>query len=175
MVEATTNSTSVQDNITVGVRVRPPLQRELEGRSFTDCCAVDGQRSRIFVSLEDRPIVMSQEGEVPEGVAAYTFDHCFNSESTQEKVYNATVRPSVDAVRQGYNATVFAYGQTGTGKTHTMQGTDADPGVAPRAVTQLFDSLRRRMAGDDAENNDDLVDSGSEEEKQEEPVEGAAQ
>lgn len=56
-----------------------------------------------------------------------------------------------------------------------MQGTDADPGVAPRAVTQLFDSLRRRMAGDDAENNDDLVESGSEEEKQEEPVEGAAQ
>ena len=85
------------------------------------------------------------------------------------------MRPSVDAVRQGYNATVFAYGQTGTGKTHTMQGTDADPGVAPRAVTQLFDSLRRRMAGDDAENNDDLLDSGSEEEKQEEPVEGAAQ
>ena len=56
-----------------------------------------------------------------------------------------------------------------------MQGTDADPGVAPRAVTQLFDSLRRRMAADDAENNDDLVESGSEEEKQEEPVEGAAQ
>ena len=96
MVEATT---SVQDNITVGVRVRPPLPREIEGRAFNNCCAVDGQRSRIFVSLEDRPIVLSQDGEVPEGVAAYTFDHCFNAESTQEKVYNATVRPSVDAVR----------------------------------------------------------------------------
>ena len=107
-------------------------------------------------------------------MAAYTFDHCFNAESTQERVYNATVRPSVDAVRQGFNATVFAYGQTGTGKTHTMQGTDADPGVAPRAVSQLFDSLRRRMAGEDGE-NDDLVDSEGEEEKQEEPVEGAAQ
>ena len=56
-----------------------------------------------------------------------------------------------------------------------MQGTDADPGVAPRAVTQLFDSLRRRMPGDDGE-NDDLVDSdGSEDQKQEEPVNGAAQ
>ena len=56
-----------------------------------------------------------------------------------------------------------------------MQGTDADPGIAPRAVTQLFDSLRQRMAGEDAENNDDLVESEDEEEKQEEPVEGAAQ
>ena len=56
-----------------------------------------------------------------------------------------------------------------------MQGTDADPGVAPRAVTQLFDSLRRRMPGDDGE-NDDLVDSdGSEDVKQEEPMDGAAQ
>ena len=70
MVEATTNNTSnatssVQDNITVGVRVRPPLPREIEGRAFNNCCAVDGQRSRIFVSLEDRPVILSQEGEVP--------------------------------------------------------------------------------------------------------------
>ena len=56
-----------------------------------------------------------------------------------------------------------------------MQGTDADPGVAPRAVTQLFDSLRRRMAGEEDTGNDDLVESDVEEEKQEEPVEGAAQ
>ena len=56
-----------------------------------------------------------------------------------------------------------------------MQGTDADPGVAPRAVTQLFDSLRRRMAGEDGE-NDDLVESdGSEDQKQDESMGGAAQ
>ena len=55
-----------------------------------------------------------------------------------------------------------------------MQGSEADPGVAPRAVSQLFDSLRQRMAGEDAENND-LLDSEGEEEKQEEPAEGEAQ
>ena len=74
------------------------------------------------MSLEDRPVLLQAGGEVPEGVAAYTFDHCFNADATQEQIYEATVRPSVEAVLQGYNATVFAYGQTGTGKTFTMQG-----------------------------------------------------
>ena len=53
-------------------------------------------------------------------------------------MYNATVAPSVNAVLQGYNATVFAYGQTGTGKTYTMQNDESSIleglGVGPRAV-----------------------------------------
>jgi chromosomal replication initiation ATPase DnaA len=74
------------------------------------------------VSLEDKPVILNPDGKIPEGVAGYTFDHCFNTDSTQEQVYNSTVKPAVKAVLDGYNATVFAYGQTGTGKTHTMQG-----------------------------------------------------
>ena len=107
MVESIQNQRA---NITVGVRVRPPLPRELENASFNNCVAVDGLNSRIFVSLLDQPVVLSQSGQVPEGVAGYTFDHCFNADASQEQVYNATVRPSVEAVIQGYNATVFAYG-----------------------------------------------------------------
>ena len=83
-------------------------------------------------------------GEVPDGVASYTFDHCFSSDATQEEVYDATVRNSVSAVLEGYNATVFAYGQTGTGKTFTMQGSNTESslrGVAPRAIDQLFGGL----------------------------------
>ena len=74
----------MRDNLTVGVRVRPPLPRELEGRVFNNCVAVDGRSNRIYVSLEDRPVVLSQGGEVPDGVAAYAFDHCFNADATQE-------------------------------------------------------------------------------------------
>lgn len=57
---------------------------------------------------------------IPERAQAFTFDTVFDEEADQETVYQAMVKPLVDRVKQGYNCTVFAYGQTGTGKTYTM-------------------------------------------------------
>jgi len=51
---------------------------------------------------------------------AFSFDRVFGTYSTQEEVFNTTVRPIVDEVLEGYNSTLFAFGPTGTGKTHTM-------------------------------------------------------
>ena len=85
VVSKNQSKASSVDNITVGIRVRPPLPRELEGnKAFNNCVAVDNRNSKIFVSLEDKPVVIDSNGQVPEGVAAYTFDHCFGPESTQE-------------------------------------------------------------------------------------------
>ncbi len=50
----------------------------------------------------------------------------------------SVVSPIIKGVVQGYHATVFAYGQSSSGKTHTMLGTDGDPGVMRRAVEQIF-------------------------------------
>lgn len=52
----------------------------------------------------------------------FTFDRAFGSDSKQVDVYTAVVAPLIEEVLNGYNCTVFAYGQTGTGKTHTMVG-----------------------------------------------------
>lgn len=52
----------------------------------------------------------------------FTFDRAFGSDSKQVDVYTAVAGPLIDEVLSGYNCTVFAYGQTGTGKTHTMVG-----------------------------------------------------
>lgn len=52
----------------------------------------------------------------------YAFDRAFGPESKQADVYSAVVAPLINEVLAGYNCTVFAYGQTGTGKTHTMIG-----------------------------------------------------
>ena len=80
----------------------------------------------------------------------FAFDGVYDEKSTQKQVYDSVVRPVVDEVLQGYNCTVFAYGQTGTGKTHTMEGdvTQApggvmqpNAGIIPRAVTQVFKYL----------------------------------
>ena len=75
----------------------------------------------------------------------------FAPESGQERLYTQAVSPIVEEVLEGFNCTIFAYGQTGTGKTYTMEGGDRDSadgnnlsevaGVIPRAIHQIFTTL----------------------------------
>lgn len=76
----------------------------------------------------------------------FTFDSVYGSESKQSDVYDDAVGPLVDSVLQGFNVTIFAYGQTGTGKTHTMQGVSDDPdmrGVIPNSFQDIFTQISR--------------------------------
>ena len=71
---------------------------------------------------------------------SFGFDGGFHGAS-QEAVFDGAVRSVVEATLSGFNGTVLAYGQTGAGKTHTMQGPDGDHearGMAPRALELLF-------------------------------------
>lgn len=52
----------------------------------------------------------------------YSFDYVYDMDATQEFVYENTAKQAVCSVLEGFNATIMAYGQTGTGKTHTMEG-----------------------------------------------------
>jgi hypothetical protein len=56
----------------------------------------------------------------------------------QEEVYEGTTKKLAQDVLNGYNATVFAYGATGSGKTHTMVGTSTNPGIMVRALNDIF-------------------------------------
>ena len=71
----------------------------------------------------------------------------YDSSATQREIYNETVEPMVQQTLRGFNTTVFAYGQTGTGKTFTMEGDVDDTdrmGVIPRAVASIFRTLEAR-------------------------------
>jgi len=72
----------------------------------------------------------------------YQFDNVFGPESTQKEVYDATAKLSVQATLEGVNCTVFAYGATGAGKTHSMLGNDTEPGIIPRALVDVFKGIR---------------------------------
>jgi kinesin family protein 3/17 len=76
----------------------------------------------------------------------FTFDTVFGPDSKQFDIYNATARPIVDSVIEGYNGTVFAYGQTGTGKTYTMEGNRSVPelvGIIPNSFAHLFGHISK--------------------------------
>ena len=83
----------------------------------------------------------SSQGELPK---TFTFDNVFDWNSAQAAVYAETAKPIVDSVLEGYNGTVFAYGQTGTGKTHTMDGgaDDSERGIIPRTFDQIFGAIQ---------------------------------
>ncbi|KAA8532112.1 hypothetical protein F0562_006746 [Nyssa sinensis] len=72
----------------------------------------------------------------------HIYDRVFDGNATQDDVFEDTrylVQSSVD----GYNVCIFAYGQTGSGKTFTIYGTDSNPGLTPRATSELFKILKR--------------------------------
>jgi kinesin family protein 11 len=82
------------------------------------------------------------------GVAAL---QVFGPDSQQERVYQQAISPIVTEVLEGFNCTIFAYGQTGTGKTYTMEGgprnsvdgsnMSKEAGIIPRAIRQIFDAI----------------------------------
>ena len=92
----------------------------------------------------------------------YTFDHIFGTGEKQEGVFDMIGVPTIDKIMEGYNGTVFAYGQSGSGKTHTMLAPDGgsakclDPsrtefsnrGLIPRMCAEIFERIEKRRAED---------------------------
>ena len=113
----------------VAVRLRPPNQRELAGEGNGVC--VD---------------VVPADGIVKVGSdRAFTFDVAFSMEATQAQVFDKIGVDLVGWVLGGYNASVFAYGQTSSGKTHSMMGardSEVLRGLIPRIISLLWECVQ---------------------------------
>ncbi|KAK7061492.1 kinesin-like protein 6 [Favolaschia claudopus] len=98
---------------------------------------------------KDRSKAFLERGFMPPGTKRYKdkrfmFDRVFNAEAHQQHVYEATAQPLLQGLLDGYNATVFAYGATGCGKTHTISGTETDPGIIYLTMADLFQRIEDR-------------------------------
>ncbi|XP_063721590.1 kinesin-like protein KIF11-B isoform X2 [Symsagittifera roscoffensis] len=126
-----------ESNIKVFVRCRPMNSAEQKKHALP------------VLSLKKNEVVVRQDS-----CKQFTYDHVFGPNSTQLEVFEAIVHPMIQEVLLGYNCTMFAYGQTGTGKTFTMEGERStglqgncswseDPfsGIIPRTLHMLFDKL----------------------------------
>ncbi|XP_016891908.1 kinesin heavy chain [Cynoglossus semilaevis] len=88
--------------------------------------------------------IFQGEDTVIYGGRSYVFDQVFPTNTTQEQVYNTCAKQIVKDVLGGYNGTIFAYGQTSSGKTHTMEGNLHDPqgmGIIPRIADDIFEHI----------------------------------
>lgn len=128
------NSPKATASVQVVVRLRPLNDREKK----------HGTLPVISASTSDKTVTVIKGSGARQVKSSYKFDSIFTSFSTQEDVFEATLQPIIRDVLNGYESTVFAYGQTGTGKTHTMEGDLSDVqqhGVIPRSAAAIFDAL----------------------------------
>jgi hypothetical protein len=88
----------------------------------------------------------NEEQNSSNNATSFVFDRVFSKLSTQIEVYDATAKRCVEATLNGINATVFAYGATGSGKTFTMIGNESTPGVMVLAMQDLFHHIKLREA-----------------------------
>lgn len=100
----------------------------------------------VFINSERAEVTVRAPGGDESEAKRYTYDCAFPATITQEEVYDQTARPIVESVMEGYNGTIFAYGQTGTGKTWTMEGDsskDSRKGIIPRSFEQIFKTINQ--------------------------------
>ncbi|KAM7516964.1 hypothetical protein LguiA_006547 [Lonicera macranthoides] len=121
------------EKICVAVRVRPPVNEE-------EATNGSSSSSSSYWKVEDNRISLHRSlGGTPLSAAlSYTFDHVFDQGSSNATVYELLTKDIIHAAVQGFNGTAFAYGQTSSGKTFTMNGSDNDPGIVHRAVKDIF-------------------------------------
>lgn len=142
-------------------RFRPPNKAELASGGDTivdfeteDTCSINVcsatldppsfWKRKVSSSIAKVTYIALQSNEAS---GAFTFDRVFDTHSRQTDVFDFSIRSTVDDILNGYNGTVFAYGQTGAGKSYTMMGADIDDeeqrGIIPRIVEQMFASILR--------------------------------
>ncbi|EFC42122.1 kinesin-8 [Naegleria gruberi] len=134
-------------NIMVSVRLRPESAKEKIERKTSTTVRVLDKNVLVFdpvdtsQDLHQRRALGLRRGKE----LRFAFDRVFDDTSTQLEVYQSTAKALLESVLEGYNATVFAYGATGAGKTFTMFGSEiSGPGVLPLTIIDIFRMMEQK-------------------------------
>lgn len=126
---ATEDDDPKEESIKVCCRFRPEDQNEQSHNGKT-CVDVRSNNTTVYMTGADQ---------------SYSFDRVFKPDASQKEVYDYAAKPIIDGVLKGFNGTVFAYGQTASGKTYTMEGPsmkdETKQGVIPRMVWSVFNGI----------------------------------
>jgi len=121
--------------VKVVVRVRPLFGKEIN----------EGREKIVEMDPKRGVAILRKPGGTEKDCKDFTYDAVFDERFTQQQIFEDTALEIVDSVMDGFNGTIFAYGQTGAGKSHTMTGpTNASPelqGLLPRCFTHIFSQI----------------------------------
>ena len=122
-----------QERVQVSVRIRPFNDQEKQIDPTTPIKSIDLKNNFLQIQKEY-------------DTKSFNYDHIYPEDSNQEEIFEETSKNVVQSVLNGYNGTIFAYGQTGTGKTYTMVGefrNEKNKGIIPRAFDYIFESVKQ--------------------------------
>ena len=128
-------------NILVCVRCRPLSSLEYQLSAYETIRIMDEKMVILMDPIEyngPNTIFKNRSRE-----QTYAFDFAFDKNSTQITVFEKSTKFLIEGVVNGYNATVFAYGATGAGKTYTMLGKESNPGIMPLTLAELFNKVKQ--------------------------------
>ncbi|NXM04965.1 CENPE protein, partial [Tyrannus savana] len=108
--------------VTVCVRVRPLIARE----------NAPGDKVSLHWKSENNTV-----SDV-NGTKIFSYDRVFHSSDNTQQLYDGVAVPIIQSAVRGYNGTIFAYGQTASGKTYTMMGNEDSVGIIPKAIQHVF-------------------------------------
>ncbi|XP_058066335.1 uncharacterized protein LOC131215956 [Anopheles bellator] len=114
------------DNVKVSIKVRPLIKREKDSKLSSQW------------RVRDNAIAMVDGNSDP-----FVFDHIFGEKVPTKQLFDTVCRPVIHSALKGINGTIFAYGQTSSGKTYTMIGDDHEPGVVPLTAREIFEEIKR--------------------------------
>uniref|UniRef100_A0A0K2TD80 Centromere-associated protein E n=1 Tax=Lepeophtheirus salmonis TaxID=72036 RepID=A0A0K2TD80_LEPSM len=123
MSESRSGSQGGSESVQVGIRIRSLIPREIKAK-----------KEIKWLSWED--MIWSDDKK-----KSYRFDQVFDANSRNEDIFSQLCTNIIHSAFRGFNGTIFAYGQTSSGKTHTMMGDEDEAGVIPAAIDQIFASI----------------------------------
>ncbi|WVR06672.1 hypothetical protein IAU60_003704 [Kwoniella sp. DSM 27419] len=119
--------------VLVSVRVRPANSVELQ--SDASCVWTMPEHDEHLLKLAKGTEGTREDRD-------WIFDRILPPPSSNAKVYTTSARRHVRSAMEGYNAVIFAYGQTASGKTHTLTGSSIEPGIIPLSIADVFSQIR---------------------------------
>ncbi|XP_073883199.1 kinesin-like protein KIFC3 isoform X19 [Macaca fascicularis] len=123
----------LKGNIRVIARVRPVTKEDGEGPEATNAVTFDADDDSIIHLLhKGKPV-------------SFELDKVFSPQASQQDVFQE-VQALITSCIDGFNVCIFAYGQTGAGKTYTMEGTPENPGINQRALQLLFSEVQEKAS-----------------------------
>ncbi|KAG5890145.1 hypothetical protein JTB14_010163 [Gonioctena quinquepunctata] len=129
----------------VAVRVRPMSKKEIDFGSVS-VIAVENADTLEITNIK---VPEQNAGDSRERVRRFTFDYCFQESCKQDQIFESVEKVISQSVKQRCHSCVLAYGQSSTGKTHTMMGIPEDPGITPKLCNRVFGYLQETAVGDE--------------------------
>ncbi|CAK9831911.1 Centromere-associated protein E [Anthophora retusa] len=118
------------NSVKVGVKLRPLIKPEK-----------DDNLSIQWIVQDNSILSLSPDAKKWGDNNGFRFDYIFDTNATNSNVFDSIIKPIVDAAIDGFNGTVFCYGQFHSGKTYTMIGTSEEPGIMPLVIEYIFNII----------------------------------